>query len=343
MTRPILLFCVFALTIACKPGREKESATSETIVGTQTPHIERYDSELNSIITPDAEVEIIADGFEWTEGPLWIDGLGLLFCDIPPNKIYLWTQEEGHRLYLTPSGYTGDIPRKGEKGANGLLIDSDGNLVLCQHGDRRVAKMNASINSPLPLFTSIVDNYQGKKFNSPNDACFNSRGDLYFTDPPYGLARYMDDPLKELNFQGVYKYSQKEGLALLTDELSRPNGIALSSDESTLYVANSDPEKAIWMEYRLDEYGSIQEGNVFYDATSLAGSEEGLPDGLKLDSNGNIFASGPGGLWIFNPKGKVLGKIRTGQATSNCAIGNGGSKLYITADMYVMQVNLKAD
>jgi gluconolactonase len=164
---------------------------------------------------------------------------------------------------------------------------------------------------------------------------------LYFTDPPYGLENRMDDPLKELSFQGVYKYTPSGELYLLTKELSRPNGIALSPDEKTLYVANSDPKKAIWMAYSLDDQGKIESEKLFHDATNLVGKEKGLPDGLKVDDNGNVFASGPGGVWILNSEGKVLGKIRTGQATSNCAFSSNGKVLFITADMYVMKVDLK--
>lgn len=306
------------------------------------PFVERISPELANIIDVSAIVEIIAEGFEWTEGPLWIDGVGLLFSDIPPNKVYKWTAEGGTTLYLNQAGYAGFRPREGEKGSNGLLLDKGGNLVLCQHGDRRLARMNAALNDPKPEYTTIIDKYDNKKFNSPNDACYSKNGDLYFTDPPYGLENRMDDPLKELNFQGVYKYSHSGELHLLTKELSRPNGIALSPDEKTLYVANSDPESALWMAYNLDSDGLIQSKRIFHDATNLVGKEKGLPDGLKVDRNGNVFASGPGGIWIFNSTGEVLGKIRTGEATSNCAFSTNGNILFITADMYVMKVKLKS-
>jgi gluconolactonase len=187
---------------------------------------------------------------------------------------------------------------------------------------------------------TIVDNFQGKKLNSPNDAAFSDSGDLYFTDPPYGLEKNVDDPLKELDFQGVYKLDTQGELYLLTDRMTRPNGIALSVDQTKLYVANSDPEQAIWMEYNILEDGSIDQGRIFYDATSEVGKVKGLPDGLKVHPSGTIFATGPGGVWIFSPEGKHLGTISTGQATSNCALGNGNRYLYITADMYLMRVAL---
>lgn len=331
---------IFLLTAACTSGNVKEKTVTQSGPDPFKPFVERLSPALDAIIPAGATVDIIAEGFDWTEGPLWIHGLGLIFSDIPPNKIYLWNEQEGHKLYLTPSGYTGQEPRGGEIGSNGLLLDPLGKLILCQHGDRRMARMLADVASPEPVFESIVDNFDGKKLNSPNDACYDRSGTLYFTDPPYGLEYRMEDPLKELDFQGVYRYSDSDGLVLLTDALSRPNGIAFSPDYTKLYVANSDPEKAIWMEYHIGEQGHIDSGRIFFDATEHVGKEKGLPDGLKVDSRGNIFATGPGGVWIFDASANVLGMIRTGQATSNCALGNNGTMLYITADMYVMRVSL---
>jgi gluconolactonase len=308
----------------------------------EPPFIERVDPGLDQIIGPGTEVEILAEGFDWSEGPLWLESQNkLIFSDIPPNTIYSWSEAEGKRVYVKPSGYTGEAERGGEVGSNGLLLSPDGKLVLCQHGDRRVAEMNAPLDSPKPNYITIVDNFQDKKLNSPNDATYSKSGELYFTDPPYGLEGNVDDPLKELAFQGVYKLAQDGSLHLLTDKMTRPNGIALSPDESRLYVANSDPKKAIWMEYNLLEDGTIDEGRVFYDATSWVGKTKGLPDGLKVHPDGTIFATGPGGVWIFSEEGVHLGSIQTGQATSNCALGNDNAYLYITADMYLMRVALR--
>lgn len=341
MKNLLYLFLTLLAISGCKDKKEHKETPSTIESKDFQPHIEVLDSLLLNIIDPSSELVIIAEGYDWTEGPLWIDGLGLLFSDIPPNKIYLWTEENGANLYLTPSGYTGSAKRGGEIGSNGLLLNSEGSLILCQHGDRRLAKLKSGLSNPTSEFETIVDNYNGKKLNSPNDACFNAKGDLYFTDPPYGLEKRMEDPLKELEFQGVYKFAQTGELELLTSKLSRPNGIALSPDEKTLYVANSDPKNAIWMSYKLNVKGLVESQKIFYDATYLVGKEAGLPDGLKVDSKGNIYATGPGGVWIFNGEGKVLGKIKTGQATSNCAIGNNEKMLYITADMFVMKVQLK--
>jgi len=200
--------------------------------------------------------------------------------------------------------------------------------------------MNSPVGYPEPDYTTVIDNYHGKKLNSPNDATYSINGDLYFTDPPYGLEKNVDDPLKELDYQGVYKLDSKNQLHLLTDQMTRPNGIALSVSESKLYVANSDPEKAIWMEFNILESGQLDQGRVFYDATEWVGKTKGLPDGLKVHPSGVIFATGPGGVWVFSPEGKHLGTIHTGQATSNCALGNNNQYLYITADMYLMRIAL---
>jgi gluconolactonase len=325
-----------AIIVACE-GEQKENP--DAIIGS----IERFDEELKEVIPEGAVIQILAEGFDWSEGPIWIsEGNYLIFSDIPPNRIYKWSEKDSIELYLEPSGYTGDISRGGEEGSNGLLLNQDGSLVLCQHGDRRMAKMDAPLSDPKPVFTTLIDNYEGKRLNSPNDACYDSKGNLYFTDPPYGLPDNVNDPAKELDFQGVYMLSAEGSLVLLTKDLSRPNGIAFSPDERTLYVANSDPEKAIWMSYDVSTDGILENGRVFFDVTDRVGKEKGLPDGMKVNKNGYIFATGPGGVLIFNPDGKHLGTIRTTQATANCAFNESEDELYITADMYLLRVDLKA-
>lgn len=304
--------------------------------------IERFSPEMDSLIPAGAVIEVLADGFDWSEGPVWIaDGEYLLFSDVPANKVFKWKEGEGAKLYLSPSGFTSDTAPGGE-GSNALLLDAQGNLVLCQHGDRRVARMNAPLAQPSPEFITLADKWNGKRFNSPNDACYDANGLLYFTDPPYGLPKQMDDPSKEIPFQGVYRLGKDGKVELLLDSLSRPNGIALSPDGRILYVANSDPARAIWMAYDVPGDGPLANGRVFYDATAMVGeAHKGLPDGLKVDGKGNIFATGPGGCWVFKPDGTVLGRIDTGEATANCAIGNNGKMLYLTADMYVCRVPLR--
>jgi gluconolactonase len=298
--------------------------------------IERLDPRFDEIVPKDARVERLADGFDWSEGPVWDKATGsLLFSDVPMNTVFRWKDGKGISVFLKPSGYTGATPRAGEPGSNGLTMSPDGKLVLCQHGDRRVARLEDG------KFVTLAGDYQGKKFNSPNDAVYSSTGDLYFTDPPYGLIGLNNDPKKEIPFNGVYRLSKDGKLTLLTDKMTFPNGIALSPDEKTLYVANSDPKKAIWMAFPLAADGTIGEGKVFFDATSLATQgKKGLPDGMKVDSKGNLFATGPGGVLVFSPDGTHLGTFATGEATANCGWGDDGSTLYITADMYLGRVKL---
>lgn len=297
--------------------------------------------EIHKIIPEDAEIEILAEGFDWTEGPLWLPSEHkLIFSDIPSNAIFEWSETGGKKLYLKPAGYTGDEKRGGEAGSNGLLLSPEGELVLCQHGDRRMAKMDAPLSHPKAEFITLADNYNGKKLNSPNDAAYHKNGDLYFTDPPYGLEKNVNDPAKELGFQGVFKVDKTGNIVLLTKELSRPNGIAFSPDYKKLFVANSDQNKAIWMVYDVDDEGLLKNGKVFFDATDKTKNLRGLPDGLKVHPNGWVFATGPGGVLVFTPEGKHLGTIFTGEATSNCAFNEDYSELFMTADDFLLRIKL---
>lgn len=306
-----------------------------------TPYIEVLDPALHLVLESEQQVEVLADGHEWTEGPLWVPELqALIYSDIPRNSVYI-LDEAGARIYLQPSGFTGEDFTGSEPGANGLLRDDEGNLVLCQHGDRRIVRMDAAVTNPAPQFETIIAHFEGKRLNSPNDAVFDSEGNLYFTDPPYGLPKRMDDPGKELDFQGVYRLTPEGQVTLLIDTLTRPNGLGLSPDEQTLIVANSDPQKAWWSTFDLDSAGRVTSGKRSFDGTSAVGKAPGLPDGLVVRSDGVIFASGPGGIWIFDKDMQQLGKIHTGQATSNCTLDDRETNLFITADMYVMKVSLK--
>jgi gluconolactonase len=298
--------------------------------------IERLDPALDELLPKRAVMEKLAEGFDWSEGPVWMPGGYLLFSDVPLNTIFKWDPHSGVSIFLQPSGYTGTTPRGGEPGSNGLTHDKQGRLIACQHGDRRVARLENG------KFVTVADRYDGKRFNSPNDVVVKSNGDLYFTDPPYGLVKNVDDPAKEIKFQGVYRVSADGKVTLLTDEVTRPNGLAFSPDEQTLYVASSDPKKAIWMAYPVKTDGTLGTGRVFFDATSMQGAtRKGLPDGLKVDKGGNLWATGPGGVLIISPAGKHLGTLATGEATANCAWGDDGSTLYITADMYLCRVRTK--
>jgi gluconolactonase len=314
------------------PVRAQEKSATPTL-GT----IERIDPRFDQLVPRDARVERLAEGFDWSEGPVW-DKKGdyLLFSDVPLNTVFKWQEGKGVSIFLKPSGYTGSVPRGGEPGSNGLLMDSQGRLILCQHGDRRVARLDQD-----GKFTTLADRYMGKRFNSPNDGVYKSNGDLYFTDPPYGLIGLNKDPAKEMEFNGVYRISASDGtVTLITKEMTFPNGIALSPDEKTLYVANSDRDKAIWMAFPLKEDGTVGEGRVFADVTSSVPTKKGLPDGLKVDSAGNLFATGPGGVLVFAADGSHLGTFSTGEATANCGWGEDGSVLYITADMFLGRVRL---
>ena len=317
---------IILIAVSCQPSTVK--------VGS----IERIDPTLDEIISPDAFVEKIAEGFDWSEGPVWVESQKmLLFTDVPKNIIYQWTEQEGAKVYLTPSGFTGSGFGSGESGANGLILDDEGNLLLCQHGDRRVAIMNASLESPQPDYSTIAGDYKGKKLNSPNDLVWNNYN-IYFTDPPYGLAA---DSLREIPYQGVYRAPAEGEVELLIDSLTRPNGIAFSPDSKKMFVANSDKEKARWYVYEMSDSATVLHGKVFFDATAEAQIEKGLPDGMKIDSKGNIFATGPGGVWIFNLTGKLLGKIKLPEATANCALSADEKTLYLTSDMYLLRIKMK--
>ena len=303
--------------------------------------IERLDPALDKLIAPGTNIEKLAEGYEWAEGPVWFGRNGgyVLFSDVIKNTVHKFDAATGKATpFLSPSGYTGSTPRGGEPGSNGLTRDSEGRLVLCQHGDRRVARLNADNKT----FTTLVDNYQGKKFNSPNDLCFDRSGNLYFTDPPYGLEGKNDDPKKELDFNGVYLLRKGGELVLLTKEFTFPNGVALSPDQKTLYVAQSDPKAPIIKALDVKPDGTVDNSRVLFDASHLAQSGKGLPDGLKVDNDGNIWSTGPGGVLIISKDGKHLGTINTGEATANCGWGGrDGSDLYITADMYLCRVKTK--
>ncbi|MBC7905108.1 MAG: SMP-30/gluconolactonase/LRE family protein [Gemmatimonadaceae bacterium] len=314
------------------------TGTQDKFIGS----IERLDVELNSIVVESAKIEIISDGYEWAEGPLWLESSqALLFTDVPTNSVYKWKEGEGVSLYLKPSGYTDRAARGGETGANGLTLDNNGKLILCQHGNRQIARMESDLLHPRPVYKSVAANYQGKRFNSPNDVVVNSKGEVFFTDPPYGLEKGMTDPAKELQFQGVFKVTKGGKVILLTDTLTRPNGIAFMPGEKSLLVANSDPARACWYAFDFNESGELIHPRIFYNATEAAKTENGSPDGLKVDTKGNVFATGPGGVWIFNKNGKLLGKIKVPVSTSNCALTADERTLFITADMYLLRVKLR--
>jgi gluconolactonase len=331
------LFIITSLLAMTACNNEKETKPELKTIGT----FERLDPGLDAVISPGAKAEIIAEGFDWSEGALWVESQKmLLFSDVPRDTVYKWTEEKGKEVYLTPSGYTDTIPRGGEMGSNGLTLDPDGNLVLCQHGNRQMARMNATLDNPKPDYITVANKYGGKKFNSPNDAVYSSAGELFFTDPPYGLPKQADDPTKETPWNGVYKVKKDGTVILLVDSITRPNGIAFFPGEKRLLVSSSDPDKPNW--YVFDVNGdSLTNGKIFYSVAGYDKSLLGLPDGLKIDKNGNVFASGPGGFYFFNSEGKLLGKLKLDDATSNCSLSPDQKTLYITNDMYVLRIKMR--
>ena len=335
------ILVTFIFLEACKEAPKQEKREGNDISAAFS--IEVLDDEALAIIDPKSKIEILASGFKWTEGPLWVpSGNYLLFSDIPNNKVFKWDAKRDTTTYLEPSGFTGSNFTGEEPGSNGLLLNPDGELVLMQHGDRRVAKMNATLENPQANFTTLVDRFEGKRLNSPNDGIYDKAGNLYFTDPPYGLPKGMDDPNKELDFQGVYCYLAS-GELVLVDRLTRPNGIALSPEQNVLYVAVSDPQHAVWYAYDLISPGQVENKRLLHDVTEWVGKPDqpGLPDGMKVNHKGYLFATGPGGIWIFDPNGKALARIYTGQATANCAFTPDQKTLFMTADDYLLSVNLK--
>ncbi len=334
---------IFFALISCNSNNKKKEAMKEKAAYPTTGTIERTDPALDPIISPNAKAEIIAEGFEWSEGPLWVENEKmLLFSDVPKNIVYKWTEEKGKEIYLEPSGYTGATPSLcKEPGSNGLLLDKNGSLVLCQHGNRQMARMDAPLNKPEPKFITLADKFEGKKFSSPNDAVYNNTGELFFTDPPYGLQTQDDkDPKKEISFNGVYKADLTGNVSLIYNNITRPNGLAFFPGTTKLLVACSDPANPDW--YLIDIVSdSMTAVSLFYTAKEEAKQMKGLPDGLKIDSKGNVFATGPGGLYILNKEGKLLGKLKLDNATSNCALSPDEKTLYITNDMYVLRLKMR--
>lgn len=308
-----------------------------------TGSVQGLDPRLDRIIAPGALPEILAEGFDWSEGPLWLpEQQKVIFSDVPANSIFEWSEQEGLKLYLKPSGYTDTIARGGETGSNGLLLDGEGRLVLCQHGDRRMARMMAPLDAPEARFETLAGSWGGKKFNSPNDAVFRSNGDLFFTDPAFGMEFRYQDPRREMEFTGVFKVGTDGSVTLLSDQLNAPNGIGFSPDESQLYVANSGGEPGpVWMVYDVAQDGTLSNTRIFCDASAASDTLQGGPDGLVVREDGIIFATGPGGVWVLDPDGELLGIIKTGQATSNCTLDAKNRYLYMTADMYLMRIRLR--
>jgi gluconolactonase len=332
----ILLFGLGMAVVTILFALNAEGAEVVPTVGS----IERLDPRFDQLVPRDATIEVLAMGFDWSEGPVWMPASGdrescLLFSDVPRNRIHRWRPGKGVDVFLEPSGFSGTGGYDSEPGSNGLTLDREGRLVICEHGDRRVSRLEQGGGRK-----TLADSFAGKRLNSPNDVVVHSSGAIYFTDPPYGLPKQWNDPRRELDCCGVYRIGTGGDVSLLCRTMTRPNGIALSPDEKTLYVAQSDPSEPIVRAFAVQDDGTLDEGRIFFDAAPLAKNRRGLPDGLKVDVRGNLFATGPGGVLVIAPDGTHLGTLLTGQATANCALGDDGASLFITADSLLCRVRL---
>ena len=326
------LACVFFTTLLTTCFAQD---TAEETVETITRSIEKLDDGLDELIDIDAKIEQLSDGHRWTEGPVWNKAdETLLFCDIPNNRINCWDPKTGQTsVFMKNSGYDG--PKAGlsrEPGTNGMIFDPQGRLIACDHGNRRIYRVNKDGSK-----TTLVDRFEGMRFNSPNDLVMDKAGNIFFTDPPYGM---LDESVREVQWHGVYRLTPEGTVSLLTKEFSRPNGIGLSPDEKTLYVAQSDKDLPVIKSFSVNDDGTIGNGQLLFDAKPLM-KDSGLPDGMAIDQKGNLWATGPGGVLIISPDGKLLGRILMSRPTANCAFGDDGSTLYITSNDFLCRVKTK--
>jgi len=322
------LFLVSTVAVLCS-GQAPAPAAAGKII--------RLDPAFDALISKDAKVEKVATGFTFTEGPLWRPQGVVWFSDVPGNVVRSVTPSGEVKVIIQQAGGTVSAPPGAFIGPNAMIADKDGAVLLCQHGNRRIVRVGKDMK-----MTPYIDRYDGHRLNSPNDLIYRSDGALYFTDPPYGLTGQDSDPAKELKFNAVFLYRGGKLTPVITD-LNRPNGIALSPDEKTLYVSNSDEKKRSWMKYDVAADGRLSNARMFYDLANA--KEKGIPDGMKVDSKGNVYASGPEGVWVFSPDGKHLGTIQPGETAANCAWGDDGKTLYITAStsVYRIRVNIPGE
>ena len=334
MFKTRIVSAVALLAVACStapppaPSPQKPAALGS---------IERLDPAFDELVPKDAQLEKVAGGFTFTEGPLWRPSGALWFSDVAGNVVRQWSPDGTVTEILNPGGYDGkgNLPAGGYNGPNGMTADKDGAVLLCQHGYRRIVRISKDMK-----ITTVADKYQGKRLNSPNDVVFRADGSFYFTDPPYGLPKGDDDPAKELKFNAVFRMA-KGKLQPVIKDLSRPNGIAISPDQKTLYVANSEEKNRIWMAYDIADDGTVSNARLFANVTSE--KDAGVPDGMKVDSKGNIWASGPAGIWVFSPEGRHLGTIKMLEVPANCNWGDDWKSLYITAQTSLYRIKLAVE
>ena len=330
-------FSLCGLSVVALSACTSQSKTSAEKPHTSS-HIEVFDPALEAIVDPNVEWEILASDFQWAEGPTWDKHREqLYFTDVPANKAYVWKESRGAEVFLDPSGSDATEGFR-EPGANGLLYVDTNRLLLANHGLRAVQMLNLEDQSR----QNLIDRFDGKKFNSPNDLVMSSDGHIYFSDPPYGLAGLNDSPMKEQSHNGVYRLSPAGDVELLTDALTFPNGVSLSPDETTLYVAQSDPQQPVV--FAIDINGNAPKApEIFFDMKPyMSEAAPGLPDGFAMCETGDMFVTGPGGVFILSPDGQVLGRILTGSATANCAFGEAGRTLFITAQDRLLRIPTKA-
>ena len=341
MTRKPLLVLLAAAVLAAgcsTPNKSESPASGSAASPAGAPpgvgSIQRLDPAFDQMVPKDAVIEKLAGGFTFTEGPVWRpQDQALWFSDVVGNVVRQWSPSGDVKVLIEKAGGDpGNVPPGGFVGPNGEVADKDGYVLICQHTARRIMRVGKDLQ-----VTPLVERYNGKRFNSPNDLVYRSDGALYFTDPPYGLAKQDEDPAKEIPFNGVYRLKNGKVDAIIKD-LTRPNGIAFSPDQKVLYIANSDEKRKVWMRYDVAEDGTASHGRVFFDVT--AEKEDGLPDGMKIDSLGNVYGSGPGGVWVFSPDGKHLGTIRPPETPANCNWGDDGKSLYITARTGLYRIKL---
>ena len=331
---PGVLFACLVTATGCSVSTTPEkSETGNNTAGS----IERFDPAFDKLVPESAIIEKVAGGYQFIEGPVWVPGRPghLLFSDIPANTVFQWSEQDGSSVFMRPVMPEG-ATTGGNGGSNGLALDPNGRLILCEHGNRRVARLEDDGNR-----TTLADRHKGGRLNSPNDIVFHSSGAAFFTDPPYGLQKQDEDPNKEQPHNGIYRLDVDGTVTLLAANQTRPNGIGLSPDERTLYVANSDgPPNRLWMSYPLTNDLTLGDGSVFFDANSIP--RPGAPDGLTLDQDGNIYGTGPGGVIVISPNGKHLGTIATNELPANAGWGDDGSTLYITARTSLYRIRLNA-